>query len=65
MGANDATRKARADARALVADPVINAKNAARDAIPLLIRLGDFIGNADGRCDVILALRDIVDEETK
>jgi hypothetical protein len=36
--------------------------NALRDAIPLLVRLGDFIGNAENRCEVILRAKDALRE---
>lgn len=34
--------------------------DALRATLPLLVRLGDFIGNAEGRCDVILAVKEAI-----
>lgn len=34
---------------------------AAARALPLLVRLGDFVGNAGGRCEVILAVKDALE----
>jgi hypothetical protein len=31
-----------------------------REALPLLIRLGDYIGNDGGRCETILKIRDAI-----
>lgn len=39
--------------------------SAARDAIPLLVRLGDFIANNEGRCEAILRLRDAIENYEK
>lgn len=48
------------DAKLLAAAPEL--LTAARLAIPLLVRLGDFIANADDRCEVIGALKDAIDK---
>lgn len=45
------------DARFLAAEALV----ALERALPLLIRLGDFVGNDDGRCEAILAVRGAIE----
>lgn len=46
------------NARLVAAAPDLLA--ALRLALPLLIRLGDYIANGEGRCEAVLAVRDAI-----
>lgn len=46
------------EANALLIAAAPDFEIAALKALPLLVMLGDFIGNAHGRCDVISELKD-------
>ena len=45
-----------------VESQLADARAALRAALPLLIRLGDYIGNDDGRCEVVLQVRQALAE---